>query len=87
MIKRLPGSAKMLNSLILEGWDLGGQPIFAVLHHLYMTRYSFFCLLFDMRQLVANAEQRFPDAFPGVPAGVSALNHCMGVLRFWLPRC
>ena len=84
VIKRMPGGAKRLNSLFLEGWDYGGQPIFMTLHHLYMTRYSIFCLLFDMRQLVPNAEERFPGAFPGVAPGVSPQQHALKVLRFWL---
>ena len=83
-IRRLAGNLKTRDSLIIEGWDVGGQPIFAVLHHLYMTRYSFFCELFDMRQLVPDAEQRFPDAFPDVPHGVSPRKHALAALRFWL---
>ena len=83
-IRRLAGNLKTRDSLIIEGWDIGGQPIFAILHHLYMTRYSFFCELFDMRQLVPDAEQRFPDAFPDVPHGVSPRKHALGALRFWL---
>ena len=83
-IRRLAGNLKTRDSLIIEGWDIGGQPIFAILHHLYMTRYSFFCELFDMRQLVPDAERRFPDAFPDVPHGVSPRKHALAALRFWL---
>ena len=83
-IRRLAGTLKTRDSLIIEGWDLGGQPIFAILHHLYMTRFSLFCELFDMRHLVPDAEQRFPDAFPDVPHGVSPREHALGAMRFWL---
>eukprot|EP01050_Picozoa_sp_SAG11_P037609 SAG11_NODE_14920_length_595_cov_0.812500_1_plen_154_part_10 len=68
-IRLLPGRAKTLDSLILEGWDLGGQRVFFTLHHLYMTRYSIYCVLFDMRQLL-----------PGEPER----KHALAVLRFWL---
>jgi hypothetical protein len=83
-IRMIPGCAKALDSLILEGWDLGGQRIFFTLHHLYMTRFSVFCVLFDMRQLCHDAARRFPDAFQGVPPGVEVRQYALGVLRFWL---
>eukprot|EP01047_Picozoa_sp_COSAG01_P002145 COSAG01_NODE_55_length_31115_cov_105.202533_2_plen_1797_part_00 len=83
-IRMIPGCAKALDSLILEGWDLGGQRIFFTLHHLYMTRFSVFCVLFDMRQLCHDAVSRFPDAFQGVPPGVEVRQYALGVLRFWL---
>eukprot|EP01047_Picozoa_sp_COSAG01_P047861 COSAG01_NODE_4611_length_4879_cov_9.632845_3_plen_851_part_01 len=58
--------------------------MFMTLHHLYMTRYSVYCVLFDMRQLVPDVDTRFPGAFPAVPVGVSPTKHALSVLRFWL---
>eukprot|EP01048_Picozoa_sp_COSAG05_P000363 COSAG05_NODE_9_length_39734_cov_180.598067_27_plen_1828_part_00 len=71
VIKMIPGCKKAWDSLILEGWDLGGQRIFYTLHHLYMTRYSIYCVLFDMRQLLPTAAK-------------NVRTNALTVLRFWL---
>ena len=75
-VKRLVDDIKFTdsldeNALVLEGWDLGGQRIFMVLHHLYLTRYCLYCVLFDMRQLLRTAATK-------------ARKRALGILRFWL---
>ena len=42
-----------------------------VLHHLYLTRYCLYCVLFDMRQLLRTAATK-------------ARKRALGILRFWL---
>ena len=75
-VKRLIDDIKFTDALdetalILEGWDLGGQRIFMVLHHLYLTRFCLYCVLFDMRQLLRTAEAK-------------VRKKALGILRFWL---
>mmetsp|Transcript_4380 Transcript_4380/g.5815 ORF Transcript_4380/g.5815 Transcript_4380/m.5815 type:complete len:879 (-) Transcript_4380:1011-3647(-) len=35
-------------------WDLGGQTVFYSMHHLFLTRYGIYLLIFDMRELFEN---------------------------------
>eukprot|EP01043_Picozoa_sp_COSAG02_P082677 COSAG02_NODE_20849_length_813_cov_1.362745_2_plen_100_part_01 len=47
-----PADALGEDALTLEGWDLGGHPIYLVLQNLYVKRNCLYCVMFDMRQLV-----------------------------------
>ena len=55
--------------LRLSLWDFGGQEEFYVLHHLYLTRFSAYVVLFNMEWLVNEGNER---------------NEGLGFLRFWL---
>jgi hypothetical protein len=52
-------------------WDYGGQRIFTELHHLFLTTYGVYCLLFNMEWLVAEE-------------GSEIHLKCIEYLRFWL---
>lgn len=40
-----------VDDLALTVWDYGGQKVFYTLHHLFLTRYGVYLLVFDMRDL------------------------------------
>jgi hypothetical protein len=58
-------------ALTFSVWDYGGQRIFTELHHLFLTTYGVYCLLFNMEWLVAEA-------------GSQPRRKCIEYLRFWL---
>ncbi|GBG25054.1 Leucine-rich repeat serine/threonine-protein kinase 2 [Hondaea fermentalgiana] len=37
-------------------WDYGGQDVFYALHHVFLTKYGVYVLVFDMRQILADQE-------------------------------
>ena len=43
--------------LRLSLWDFGGQSVFYALHHLYLTRFAAFAVLFNMQVLFVYAWQ------------------------------
>ena len=43
------GSATESTELRLSLWDFGGQSVFYALHHLYLTRFATFAVLFNMQ--------------------------------------
>eukprot|EP00041_Stephanoeca_diplocostata_P031727 m.995096 g.995096 ORF g.995096 m.995096 type:complete len:1471 (-) comp24015_c0_seq6:198-4610(-) len=57
--------------VVLEAWDYGGQEVFYALHHLFLTRFGVYCVLFNMEWLASTAtdDQRA---------------QCLAFLRFWL---
>jgi len=56
------------DSMILYLWDFGGQQVFYSMHHLFLTKYGIYLLVFDMRE-VLNVDSR-----------ATALKY----LQFWL---
>jgi hypothetical protein len=56
------------SKLILSVFDYGGQSIFNVIHHFFLTRYGVYLLVFNMEWLGGDAVQR----------------NCLDYLRFWL---
>lgn len=42
------------DSLVLTMWDYGGQSVFYTLHHVFLTRYGIYLLVFNMRAFVRN---------------------------------
>ena len=42
-----------VDDLALTVWDYGGQEVFYTLHHLFLTRYGLYLLVFDMRDFIA----------------------------------
>jgi NLR family CARD domain-containing protein 3 len=57
--------------LRLSIWDFGGQEHFNVLHHLYLTRYCLFVVMFNMEWLCPRATEGEKEA-------------CLTFLRFWM---
>jgi hypothetical protein len=62
---------KAASALTFSVWDFGGQRIFTELHHLFLTAYGAYCLMFNMEWLVAR-----PDS--------KEHRKCIRYLRFWL---
>ena len=56
------------NTLKLGIWDYGGQEIFYAVHHLFLTRFGVYLVLFDMRKILS------PES------GKDSLNF----IKFWL---
>jgi len=52
-------------------WDYAGQEVFYNLHHLYLTRYSVYMVVFNMEWLTSSAP-------------LKAQEECLDYLRFWL---
>ena len=40
------------NSIRMSIWDFGGQTVFYTLHHLFLTRYGIYLLVFDIRKMM-----------------------------------
>lgn len=45
------------DSIRMSIWDFGGQTVFYTLHHLFLTRYGIYLLVFDMRQMLQDAKE------------------------------
>ncbi len=58
-------------ALRLSLWDFAGQDVFYSLHHLYLTRYCVYLVMFNMEWLSSSA-------------GDDVKKECLGFLRFWL---
>ena len=46
------------NTLKLGIWDYGGQEIFYAVHHLFLTRFGVYLLLFDMQNLLDEGQKQ-----------------------------
>jgi len=55
---------------VISLFDYGGQTVFNVIHHLFLTRYGVYTLVFNMEQLVSED--------PAVR------EHCLSTISFWL---
>jgi len=42
------------DALSLTIWDYGGQTVFYTLHHLFLTKYGIYIMVFDMREAISN---------------------------------
>ena len=58
-------------ALRLSLWDFAGQDVFYSLHHLYLTRYGVYLVMFNMEWLCSSA-------------GDVVKAECLAFLRFWL---
>ena len=38
--------------LTLSIWDFGGQQVFYALHHIFLTQYGIYCVVFNMAEIV-----------------------------------
>jgi GTPase SAR1 family protein len=57
--------------LAMEIWDFGGQPVFYILYHLFLTEFGTYLLTFSMERLVPSAD-------------ASEREGCLGMIRYWL---
>jgi GTPase SAR1 family protein len=55
---------------VISLFDYGGQSVFNVIHHLFLTRYGVYTLVFNMEQLVS------PD--------IAVRENCLSTISFWL---
>jgi len=58
--------------LALSIWDYGGQEVFYALHHVFLTEYGVYCVVFDMSCLV------------GSTATETTQSQCVSLLQFWI---
>ena len=58
------------SKFVISLFDYGGQTVFNVIHHLFLTRYGVYTLVFNMEQLVSSD--------PAVR------ENCLSTLSFWL---
>ena len=67
-------------------YDLGGQRVFYTLHHLFLTRYAVYFVVFDMRRLVdMGATELIDESEPSKGSRpVYDVAGCVRFLRFWL---
>ena len=57
--------------MAIELWDFGGQEIFYILYHLFLSEFGTYLLTFSMERLV-------PSALP------SDRERCLSMIRYWL---
>jgi GTPase SAR1 family protein len=57
-------------NLTISAWDYGGQEVFYSLHHLFLTRYGVYLVVFNMEHLNTDDE--------------NVRNQCTRFLKFWL---
>jgi len=54
-------SKKDENEIAFTVWDYGGQKVFYSLHHLFLTKYGVYVLVFDMREMLQSEENMTED--------------------------
>ena len=60
-----------LADVTLSLWDYGGQEVFYALHHLFLTRYGVYIVVFNMKDMCSSAPRQSVD-------------ECLRFVRFWL---
>ena len=58
--------------LVFSTWDFGGQHVFRIVHHLFLTRFAVYLAVFNMHDLV------------GAGATEATANNCLTELHGWL---
>eukprot|EP00511_Aplanochytrium_stocchinoi_P003789 CAMPEP_0204824340 /NCGR_PEP_ID=MMETSP1346-20131115/2366_1 /ASSEMBLY_ACC=CAM_ASM_000771 /TAXON_ID=215587 /ORGANISM="Aplanochytrium stocchinoi, Strain GSBS06" /LENGTH=963 /DNA_ID=CAMNT_0051951435 /DNA_START=109 /DNA_END=3000 /DNA_ORIENTATION=+ len=58
-------------------WDYGGQTVFYTLHHLFLTKYGVYLLVFDMNKVFQQNKENKSEDFDVVPEAIE-------YLRFWI---
>lgn len=62
----------MKRKLVLSIWDYGGQEVFYALHHVFLTRFGVYCVVFDMSRMA------------GPSADEESKEKCIELVQFWL---
>lgn len=70
------------DQVIFSIWDYGGQKVFYTLHHLFLTKYGIYLLVFNMEE-VYEAFQVAPDSTPRKEAAEDPIEY----MSFWLNSC
>ncbi|GBG16105.1 Leucine-rich repeat serine/threonine-protein kinase 1, partial [Hondaea fermentalgiana] len=64
-------------------WDYGGQEVFYALHHLFLTQYGVYMLVFDMREVLG--KERFKEKIDKIEyAKLASQEDSLETLRFWI---
>ncbi|GBG32511.1 Leucine-rich repeat serine/threonine-protein kinase 1 [Hondaea fermentalgiana] len=64
-------------------WDYGGQEVFYALHHLFLTQYGVYVVVFDMREVLG--KERFKEKLDEEElAKLASQDDAIQTLRFWL---
>ena len=53
----------MAQRLVITAWDYGGQSVFYALHHLFLTRYGVYLVVFNLEHLSAATSDALPSPF------------------------
>jgi GTPase SAR1 family protein len=70
VMKMLAESISTESNITISIFDYGGQSVFNVIHHLFLTRYGVYVLVFNMEWLASEAS--------------GARSRCLSYLKFWL---
>ena len=57
MFEKFVDDAEKDDGVALTIWDYGGQDVFHALHHLFLTQYGIYMLVFDMRKLLSGSDE------------------------------
>lgn len=57
MFEKFVDDAEKDDGVALTIWDYGGQDVFHALHHLFLTQYGIYMLVFDMRKLLDDSKE------------------------------
>ncbi|GBG34317.1 Leucine-rich repeat serine/threonine-protein kinase 2 [Hondaea fermentalgiana] len=64
-------------------WDYGGQEVFYALHHLFLTQYGVYVLVFDMREVLG--KEHFQDILEKDDLEkLASQEQALETLRFWI---
>ncbi|GBG24618.1 Leucine-rich repeat serine/threonine-protein kinase 2 [Hondaea fermentalgiana] len=64
-------------------WDYGGQEVFYALHHLFLTQYGVYVLVFDMREILG--KERVKDRIDEIEyTKLASQEDSLETLRFWI---
>jgi GTPase SAR1 family protein len=70
LVMKYLASLNNSTKFVISLFDYGGQSVFNVIHHLFLTRYGVYALVFNLEQLTS------PD--------VTVREGCLSTLSFWL---
>ena len=70
LVKCLADNVQTSSSFHISVFDYGGQEVFAVIHHLFLTEYGVYALCFNMEWLLAEDE--------------TEKERCLKYLQFWI---
>jgi GTPase SAR1 family protein len=70
LVMKYLASLNNSTKFVISLFDYGGQSVFNVIHHLFLTRYGVYALVFNLEQLAS------PD--------VTVREGCLATLSFWL---
>eukprot|EP00039_Didymoeca_costata_P016580 m.299550 g.299550 ORF g.299550 m.299550 type:complete len:1706 (-) comp16415_c0_seq19:74-5191(-) len=68
-------------ALVLRMWDFGGQKVFFMLHHMFLTRQGVYLLVFNAQSLVIG-QTITVDGY-SVVVDEDTLNRCIKYIRLW----